>query len=280
LEILSGPDGTDSYLWQPQLSEDGKRVLFLDYHDYSTVRQESIGFIPSDGGERVRIVTGAGISEYDLSQDGSKVLYQTYSDSLVHLFTAPVEGNASPTEVPVPSNFWQVIDPIFNKDGTGIFFYGYDSSDTSLTAGQLYYTNLDGNGVTKLTDFTSVRDPNTGYIGTPAGYAPQSKELSPDGDSIVYTGELATDGTAHRTGIYTLPVGGGTPKEVAVPSQRKGDFTDFTSPHYNHSGSKIMYYDGTNLWSVSAENGKNKRSLVQGFGQDSGNWEIVNYASR
>jgi Tol biopolymer transport system component len=280
-ETISGPDGTDSYLWQPQLSEDGKRVLFLDYHDYSTVRQESIGFIPSDGGERVRIVTGAGIGAYDLSQDGSKVLYQTFSDSGEHLFTAPVEGNASPNEVPVPPNFSQVNDPIFNKDGTGIFFDGYDSNDPSLTAGQLYYMNLDGTGATKLTDFSSVRDPNTGFSATPAGYSPRSKELSPDGNSIVYNGFLATDGTDYRSGIYTLPVGGGTPKEVAVPSvdlpRRKGDFT---SPHYNHSGSRIMYSDGTKLWSVSAANGQDRRLLVEGVLQDSGNWEIVNYPSR
>ena len=87
---------------------------------------------------------------------------------------------------------------------------------------------------------------------------------------------MATDGTDYNLGIYTLPVSGGAPKEVAVPMLGKGSFT---SPHYNHGGGKVMYSDGPNLWSVSARNGRNKQMLVRGL-QDSGNWEIVNYANR
>ena len=295
-ETISSTEGTDSFLWQPQLSEDGTKVLFLDYHDYAydpdtgiDTRQESIGFAPSDGGERVRIVTGQGIGEYDLSRDGSKVLYQAFlpDDGEVHLFTAPVEGNATPTEVPVPSNFPQVIDPIFNKDGTGIFFNGYDQDDPSLTSGQLYYMNLDGTGVKKLTDFTTVYDPETSYTGTPAGWNPQGKELSPDGDTIVYYGFLATDGTDYHTGIYTLPVSGGIPKEVAVPSPGEADLY---FPHYNHDGTRIMFSQRgpnpsedpdagsgpNNLYSVPTAGGGDRQLLAEGI-EDPGNWETVNY---
>lgn len=283
-ETVSGPDGTDSYLWQPQLSEDGTKALYLDYHDYAPDvegiegRQESIGFISSNGGERTRIVTGEEISEYDLSRDGSKVLYQTYSfDSPgVHLFTAPVESNATPTEVPVPSGFSQVFDPIFDKDGTGIFFTGADSSDTSLTYYQVYHMNLDGTGLTKLTDFTSVHNNETGWAATqPAGSFPLGKELSPDGDTIVYYGYSSTDGTHTDTGIYTLSTSGGTPKEVAVPKSSRGSFM---VPHYNHDGSRIMYYQGIKLWSVRSADGRDKQLLAREGLEDSGNWEIVTYA--
>ena len=284
-ETIGSTEGTDSFLWQPQLSEDGKKILFLDFHNFgpngeTEERQESIGFIPSDGGERSRIVTGEEISGYDLSQDGSKILYQTYdaSDQRFHLFTAPVESNASPTEVPVPSNFLDVHDPIFNKDGTGIFFTSRDQSDASLTAYQVYYMNLDGTGVTKLTDF--VYNPDAGAT-QPAGHFPLGKELSPDGNTIVYYGGANTGNPNCDTGIYTLPVSGGTPREVAVPplSPCEGSLT---VPHYNHDGSKIMYSQGFDLYSVSAADGGNKQLLVRGnrggLGE-SGNWEVVNYAS-
>jgi hypothetical protein len=90
-ETISGPGGTDSYLSQPQLSEDGKYVFFLDYYDFSTdpdgnlVRQESIGYVPTNGGVRSRIVTTGvmgTIAEYDVARDGSKVLYlgNTYNE--------------------------------------------------------------------------------------------------------------------------------------------------------------------------------------------------------
>jgi Tol biopolymer transport system component len=279
-ETISGPDGTDSFLWQPQLSEDGKKVLFLDYHDFGPdpERQESIGFMPSAGGERTRIVTVEEIAEYDLSRDGSKVLYTapgTDEHSTIHLFTAPVEGNATPTEVPIPSRFASVTDVIFNKDGTDIFFTGSDRDDPSLTGNQLYSMKLDGTEVTKLTDFTSAYNPETFTVATPDGYNPQGKELSPDGNTVAYYGSLATDGTQSALGIYTLPVSGGTPKEVAVPSPGRGNSLDLVFPHYNHAGSKIMYSQGDRLYSVSAADGKNQKLLADGL-QFSGNWEIVN----
>jgi hypothetical protein len=278
-ETISSTEGTDSYLWQPQLSEDGKKVLFLDYHDYGPgdERQESVGFVPSNGGKRTRIVTGEGISEYDLSWDGSKILYQTYTNGEAQLFTAPVERNASPTEVPLPSNFYQVFDPIFDKDGTGIFFTAWNSNNT-IGGPQLYHINLDGTGATKLTDFTPTSKPNGQY--------PLGKELSPDGNTIVYSGHFMHNNM--KSGIYALPVSGGTPQEVAVPSSGEHHLN---GPHYNHDGSKIMYTatsanssdpDGPTqyaLYSVSAADGSNKQLLAEGFSQP-GNWEIVTYASR
>ena len=292
---ISSTVGSDSYLWQPQLSEDGERAFFLDYHDYSTdpldegtynERQESIGFVPSNGGKRTRIVTGVGIGGYDLSRDGSKILYQALSNDVsvddpnptVHLFTAPVEGNASPTEVPVPSDSPQVSDPIFNQEGTGIFFDG---------GGQLYYMNLDGTGLKQLTEFSEVYDPETTYTTHPAGSLGGGKELSPDGTSIVYQGYV--EGTDYRSGIYELPVSGGTPREVEAPLPGERD-PFLHSPHYNHDGSKIMFSEippstsddpeaGTpppNVYSVSAADGGDKQLLAEGL-YGPGNWEIVNY---
>lgn len=136
--------------------------------------------------------------------------------------------------------------------------------------------NLDGSGIKKVTDFVPVYNPETGYYSTPAGSSPGEKELSPDGNSIVYAGALGSDGQSYTTGVYTLPVSGGTPKQVAVPSPGKDSALSLVSPHYNHDGSKVMYYQGWKLYSVSAADGKNKRLLLDNSEQwQTGNWGII-----
>ena len=273
-EVISDSE-LDPYPSMPKISRDGKKVAFSSTTNGSQADDNRIVVIPSNGGERIEIPASNSVL-FDLSPDGSKVVYQgyDYNREAYKLFTAPVENNAQPTEIPLPigslggseGTFWDVSEPIFNKDNTKVLFTGTKNMGTSSTEGatQTYSVNVDGSGLAQLSNLTD----------SSSGYYPTGMELSPDGSHILYSG-FETRGEQGYVSIFKLPVDGGTPTLVLSPPDTDNiTFHSYGYPRYNSDGSKFSYLDQTYGWSPeqghydvykASADGSNREILVADY---------------
>ena len=117
----------------------------------------------------------------------------------------------------------QEIFPKFSPDGDWIAFTGqYDGDE------QVYVVPSTG-GVPKQLTFY----PASGPLPPRWGYDHQVYGWTPDGKEVLFRSLRDTDGIRTLSGLYTVPVDGGLPKALPMPTSGAGDF----SP----DGSKLAY---------------------------------------
>jgi Tol biopolymer transport system component len=135
------------------------------------------------------------------------------------------------------------VKPSFSPDGSKILFWSSrDSFAPGATSGDMdvYVVNIDGTGLSRLTNATAV----AGYNTRPA--------WSPDGGKIVFASSRG-DAEHHTTDLYTMNADGSAPTRLtsAVGSE--------TSPCWMPDGATIVFSAGndgaSSLWSVSPSGG-------------------------
>lgn len=146
---------------------------------------------------------------------GDRVVF-TYAGDL---WTASVDGG---TATRLTSHPGQELFAKFSPDGKWIAFTGqYDGDE------QVYVMPSTG-GVPKQLTFYPARGP----LPPRWGYDNQVYDWTPDGQSILFR-SLRDSWTLAQTKLFTVPVQGGLPKELPMPTAGAGEF----SP----DGSKLLY---------------------------------------
>ncbi len=136
------------------------------------------------------------------------------------LWKAPATGGTAARLTAHPG---QELFPKFSPDGQWIAFTGqYDGDE------QVYVIPATG-GVPKQLTYYPARGP----LAPRWGYDHQVYGWTPDGTSIVFRSLRDANGGSTESALYTVPMDGGLPAKLPMPTSGAGDF----SP----DGSKVVY---------------------------------------
>lgn len=128
--------------------------------------------------------------DFDLSQDGKFIAFDTYAEHSLEIFIFRVSDNSL---IRLTNNFSSDAYPACSPDMTQIAFISFDR-----VTGGIYRIDLDGSNLTQLVHYPGFDDP--GYDSVP--------RWSPDGDQILYTRDrqlfmVNADGSEHSA-VYNL----------------------------------------------------------------------------
>ncbi len=128
------------------------------------------------------------------------------------LWRASTDGG---TAVRLTAHVGQELFPKFSPDGEWIAFTGqYDGDE------QVYVMPANGGVPKQLTYY-----PAAGPLPPRWGYDHQVYGWTPDGKSVLFRALRDADGGRTLTALYTVPVTGGLPKMLPMPTSGAGDFS-------------------------------------------------------
>jgi len=79
-------------------------------------------------------------------------------------------------------------------------------------------------------------------------------QLSPDGRTIAFTiGDVDKEANRTLTQIYTVSVGGGTPRQISK------DTKSSSAPRWSPDGKRLAYTNGGQIWTMDADGGDRKQ---------------------
>ncbi|HJW43871.1 MAG TPA: S41 family peptidase [Geothrix sp.] len=139
---------------------------------------------------------------------GDKVAF-TYGGDL---WTAPATGGTAARLTAHPG---LELFAKFSPDGKWIAFTGQYDGDEQV------YVMPSGGGVPRQLTF----DPAAGPMPPRGGYDHQVVGWTPDGTSVVFRAAADADGVLSRTALYTVPMKGGLPTKLPMPTAGPGSFS-------------------------------------------------------
>lgn len=145
--------------------------------------------------------SGGAIFEFKFTPDGSTVVYRGDQDTegIDELFAVPA-GGGTPLKL--------------NEPGANLFFYEISADGSTV----VYQTSTGGTGVDELFSAPIGGGTVTQLNGPLAvGETVGSFELSADSSTVAYTTELFEEDEAPSTGLYSVPIGGGTVTPLTEP---------------------------------------------------------------
>jgi len=232
------------YDYQPDVSPDGKRILFVRYSGASL----DILLYDFDSKKTTLLTDGKSVSlEPRWSPDGQYVAFvSTVNSGHFLLHTAFLSGGQLSEVKPLIADrkteakryyysAWDhSINPVWSRDGKKIYFV--NNHDVAHGTGNLQVIDVSSGVITELhKEETSWR---------------MRPDVSPDGSRLVYSSYLGQNW--HQ--LWLLPSGGGYPFPITY-----GDY-DKSAPRWSPDGNQIAFIsnrDGnTSLWVLDALTGK------------------------
>lgn len=234
----------DGYDYQPDVSPDGKGIIFVRYNGFS----EELMFLDLESERSSALTDNKGVNlEPRWSPDGRSVAFvSTANSGHFLLYKAKVENSVllelecltadqkSTTKRYYYSAFDHAINPVWSRDGKEIFFV--QNHETAHGTGDIVSLNLESRGPARL-----IHHEETSWRTRP--------EISPDGTRMVYSSYAGSNW--HQ--LWLLPTKGGYPVPLTY-----GDY-DNTAARWSPDGRSIAFIsnrDGnTSLWIVNAFDG-------------------------
>lgn len=243
-EIATQLTDDTGYDYQPDVSPDGKRILFVRYSGVSL----DIMVYDFDAKKSTILTDGKSVSlEPRWSPDGQHVAFvSTMNSGHFLLHTALFSGNQLSEVKPLIADrkteakryyysAWDhSINPTWSRDGKKIYFV--NNHDVAHGTGNLHIIDIASGQITELhKEETSWR---------------MRPDVSPDGSRLVYSSYLGQNWNQ----LWLLPSVGGYPFPITY-----GDY-DKSAPRWSPDGNQIAFIsnrDGnTSLWVLDALTGK------------------------
>lgn len=243
----------NGYDYQPDVSPDGKKVIFVRYNGTSI----ELMLLDLASGQTKSLTENKAVNlEPRWSPDGRYIVFVSTVDTKHFLlYKAKLAGNElqeivclvpenkSVTKRYYYSEFDHAINPTWSPDGKKIYFIS--NREIAHGTGDIVAIDIETKKI------NTVHHEETAWRTRP--------DISPDGTRIVYSSYLGRNW--HQ--LWMLPVAGGYPVPLSY-----GDF-DNTSPRWSPNGEKIAFISNqggnTSLWLINAFDGSRRQIVVKDF---------------
>jgi Tol biopolymer transport system component len=243
----------DGYDYQPDVSPDGKKIVFVRYNGVS----DELMLLDLPSHQTKSLTDNKAVNlEPRWSPDGSKVAFvSTFNSGHFLLHVANVSGDQfSELKCVTPdrrssvkryyySAFDHAVNPAWSKDGKEIYFIS--NREIAHGTGDLVKINLQSG------EQTTIHHEETAWRTKP--------DVSPDGTRLVYSSYQGRNW--HQ--LWMLPTKGGYPVPLTF-----GEY-DNLFPRWSPDGEKIAFISNrggnTSLWVVNAFDGGQKQIAARSF---------------
>lgn len=241
----------DGYDYQPDVSADGKKIIFVRYTGSAT----ELMLLDLTNKQTKSLINNKAVNlEPRWSPDGSKVTFVSTVDSKHFLLYVAdfrddqltaikclIPDHKSAVKRYYYSAFDHAINPTWSKDGKEIYFIS--NKEVIHGTGDLVKLNVESGNT------TLIHREETSWRTKP--------DLSPDGTRLVYSSYAGRNW--HQ--LWMLPVQGGYPMPLTY-----GEY-DNTSPRWSPDGERIAFISNregnTLLWMMNVFDGKQQQITPQ-----------------
>ena len=202
------PSGGGVGLFGIKLSPDGSRVVYSA--DQETNNVHELFSVPVSGGTVTKLNSTLPLSsgflipaifDFQITPDSSTVVYRGTQDTvgIDELFAVPI-GGGTPIKL--------------NEPGANLFNYEISADGSTV----VYQTSTGGQGVDELFS-APIGGGTVTQLNGPLGVGETvgSFELSQDSSTVIYTTELFDADEAPSTGLFSVPIHGGTVTQLSGP---------------------------------------------------------------
>ncbi len=211
------PTGGGVGLFGIKLSPDGSTVVYSA--EQETINVHEIFSVPIGGGTVTKLNStlpaNGDIFEFKISPDSSTVVYRGGQDTagIDELFAVPI-GGGTPIKVSEPGV--NLFNYTISADGSTVV---YQTSTGGTGVDELFSVPIGGGTITQLNGPLAV------------GETVDSFELSKDSSTLIYTTEPIGAFDALSTGLFSVPINGGTITQLSGPfAENSGVSNEDISP--------------------------------------------------
>lgn len=185
------PGGEVAWIWDPQISPDSSRVVYVA--DQEVVFRDEIFSVPIDGGAATKLngaLAGGSVYDFAISPDSSRVAYRARQDSATsnELYSVPLAGGPSTKLNEALPSDGQVNSFRISADSSRVVFM----ADQDATSGnEIFRVPLAGGAVTKVNDALATGGRVFRY------------DVAPDSSRVVY---IADQEVSRVDELYSTPL--------------------------------------------------------------------------